>query len=145
MSFARKAKSLISCWLAKAVDIITSSDADALSNNDVIIERDTILLVNVKFGTGASAANVACHFRVMEIYEKYYNKWFVSKHPSKKWKKEPKSDKVKVRMLEKNVLSEYCDVDLNGDITYDRKDVCKIVEDSMILNVVGKMEQVGVM
>ena len=45
-------------------------------------------------------------------------------------------------MLEKNVLSEYCDDDLNGDITYDRKDICKIVEDSMILNAIGKMKQV---
>ena len=85
--------------------------------------------------------NVACHYRVMEVYEKYYNKWFMSKSPCKKWKKEPKPYKMKVRMLKRNILNEYCDVDLVGDIAYDRKDICKIVDNSMIVNVVGKLDQ----
>ena len=77
----------------------------------------------------------------MEVYEKYYNKWFMSKAPFKKWKKEPKPYKMKVRMLKRNILNEYCDLDLDGDITYDRKDICKIVDDSMIVNIVGKLDQ----
>jgi len=143
VSFARKAKSLVQRWLAKSVDTIAmSTGADLLAaNNDIIIERNTILLLSIKIGRGASATNVACHFRVMEVYEKYYNKWFMSTVPVKKWKKEPKPYKVKVRMLKKNAVNEYCDVDLVGDITYGTKDICKIVDDSTIVNVVGKLDQ----
>ena len=117
-----------------------TTDGDALDNNDIIIERDTILLINIKLGQGASATNVGCQFCVMEVYEKYHNNWFMSKTPFKKWKKETKPYKTKVRMLKRNILNEYCDLDLVGDITYDRKDICKIVDDSMIMNVVGKLD-----
>mmetsp|Transcript_21089 Transcript_21089/g.45741 ORF Transcript_21089/g.45741 Transcript_21089/m.45741 type:complete len:265 (+) Transcript_21089:660-1454(+) len=141
VSFARRAKSLVERWLAKAVDFM-SSDADALDSNDVVIERNTILLVNVKVSRGASAANVACHYRVMEVYEKYYNKWFMSKQSFKKWKKEPKPYKLRVRMLRKNVVNEYADVDLVGDIAYGRRDICRTVDEGMILDVVGKLDQV---
>ena len=141
VSFARRAKSLVERWLAKSVDFV-SSDVDALDSNDVIIERDTILLVNVKVGRGATAANVACLYRVMEVYEKYYNKWFMSKQPFKKWKKEPKPYKLRVRMLRKNVVNEYADVDLVGDMVYGSRDICRTVDDGMIVDVVGKLDQV---
>ena len=119
-----------------------STGADLVAaNTDIMVERDTILLLNIKVGRGASAASVACPFRVMKVYAKYYNKWFMSKAPFKKWKKEEKPYKVKVRMLKKNAVNEYCDVDLVDDITYDRRDICKIVDGNMIVNVVGKLDQ----
>ena len=82
VSFARKAKSLVQRWLAKPVNCMSSGE-NALQTNDVIIERDTIVLLNVKFGKGASAATVQINFRVMEVYEKHYNKLFMSKQPLK--------------------------------------------------------------
>ena len=84
LSFARKSKSLLGCWIGKAVDSSLGKD-----NNEVVIEqRDTIELLHSKFGTGASAARVSCHFIVVNIYEKYCNKWFMSKQPFKKWRLE---------------------------------------------------------
>ena len=56
---------------------------DVLQPDDIVIERDTIVLLNFKLGRGARADNIQCNFRVMEIYEKYYNKWFMSKKQSK--------------------------------------------------------------
>ena len=64
--FARKSKSLLWSWIGKAVD--SSLGRDNLANNEVVIERDTIVLLHSKFGTGASAATVACHFCVVNIY-----------------------------------------------------------------------------
>jgi len=146
VSFARKAKSLVQRWLAKSVDTITlSTGPDTLDvKNDIIIERNTIVILTVKFGQGATAADVSCHFRVMEVYAKYYNKWFMSKPSFKKWNNEAKPYKVKVRMMEKNALNEYYDVDLVGDMAYDRKDICKVVDDSMIVGVVGKLDHLVV-
>ena len=61
---------------------------------DILIERDVIILLNVEYGTGAAATVVQRQFRVLEIYEKYYNKWFVSPAPAKKWKNEKKPFKA---------------------------------------------------
>ena len=146
MSVARKATYLVQCWLAKSVDIVLPRGdvTDALAVNEVLIERDTIVAVNVKVGRGARAANVACNYRVMEIYDKYYNKWFMSKQPYKVWKKESKIYKLKVRMLKKNALDEYGDVGLCGDASYGNDDICMIVEDSKVVSVVGKMQACAV-
>ena len=43
-------------------------------------------------------------------------------------------------MLEKNVTSEYRDVELVGNVTYGEGDICKIVDNSMILDVIGKLQ-----
>ena len=91
-------------------------------------------------GRGARAANVACNYRVMEIYDKYYNKWFMSKQPYKVWKRESKIYKLKVRMLKKNALDEYDDVDLCGNASYGTNDICMIVQDSKVDIVVRKMQ-----
>ena len=79
---------------------------------------------------------------MLEIYDKHYNKWFMSKQGFKIWKMEEKAYKLKVRMLKRNALNEYSDVELCGEVDFGRKDVCRIVEDSKILNVVGKMRGV---
>ena len=61
VSFARKAKSLIGRWLAKSAVGVPDCGGDALTTNEIIIERDVVVLLNVKIGQGASAATVACH------------------------------------------------------------------------------------
>ncbi len=112
------------------------------STEDILIERDVIILVNVKIGSGSGAATVQRHFRVLEIFEKYYNKWFVSKESTKKFRKEAKSYKVLARMLEVNeYVHEYSDVEMYDD-TFNKKDIVKNVEDKMILSVVGKLVRV---
>ena len=44
-------------------------------------------------------------------------------------------------MLSKNAVNEYSDVGLCGNVTYNKDDVCKIVESRIICGVVGKMHQ----
>ena len=51
----------------------------------------------------------------MDVHDKYYNKWFMSKVPSKKWKKDSKF-KLKARMQEINAVQEYEDVDLHDTL-----------------------------
>ena len=140
VSFARESKSLVARWLTKGADC-APTDGDVPSKNEIIIERDVIVLLNIKTGRGERAATVSLPYRVLNIYEKYYNKWFMSKKPYKKWRKEPKPYKVKVRLLEKNVLHEYNDVVFYGGV-YGKDDNCRIVEDSSIIDVIGKLHQV---
>ena len=78
-------------------------------------------------------------FRVLTIYEKFYNKWLISKEPSKKWRDEDNSYKLDACMLEKDMLDEYSDVELISHDLYDRSDMYKTIKDSMIIDVVGKL------
>ena len=107
-----------------------------------MIERDVIILVNIKLGVGTAAYTVQCKFRVLKISEKYYNKWFVSKEPMKKFGAEKKAYKVMTRMMEANAMNEYSDVALYGS-AYNKNDICKNIQDDMILSVVGKLQAVG--
>jgi len=108
VSATRKAKSLVQRWLANAAGIVmpATGEPDALAANEIIIESNTIVIVKVKVGKGTAAANVSCSYRVIEIYDKYYNKWFMHNELQKKWKKESKKYKLKVRM-KKNAPAEY--------------------------------------
>ena len=139
VSFDRKAKSLLGRWLTKGHGSLPTY-GDVPIENEIIIERDVIVLLNVKVGRGATAANVSLPYRVLNIYEKYYNKWFMSKLPYKKWKREKKPYKLMVRLLDKNVMGEYSDMDFYGG-AYGKDDNCRIVKDDMIIDVIGKLNQ----
>ena len=67
LSFERKSKSLLGHWIGNAVD--SGLGNDDLSNNEIVIERETILLVHSKFGTGATAAILSIHLCIVNIYE----------------------------------------------------------------------------
>ena len=47
-----------------------------------------------------------------------------------------------IRMLEKNELDKYSDMGLY-DPNYKKDDICKIIEDDMILHIVGMLHVVG--
>ena len=77
------------------------------------------------------------YFRVLMIYEKHYNKWFIIKSNSKKWKKKSKPYKLEIRIIEKNKLDESSDVALN-DPNCTKSEICKNIRDQNILEVVRK-------
>ena len=140
MSLIRKGKSLVQRWLTKPTN--AKEPSDKFEVGDVLIERDVVVLVDVKVGSGSAASVVPLSYRVVDIYDKYYNKWFMSKskHPVKIWNKEEKQYKLKLRLLHKNAVNEYSDVGLCDTSTYEKASICKIIESKMIVNVVGKLE-----
>ena len=113
-----------------------------LQHEDILIERDVIVMINVKIGTGAGATTVQRPFRVLDVDAKWYNKWYMSIEPTKKFRNEKKPFKVMARMLKVNAMNEYSDCDLY-DGAFNKKDIVKIVEDKMILGVVGKLVNLG--
>ena len=100
VSSIRKANSLVGRWLDKSGGAVSASTP--IPKED-LIERDTIISANVTVGRGASSITVAKHYRVLDVHDKYYNKWFMSKVPSKKWKKDSKF-KLKACMKEINAV-----------------------------------------
>ena len=78
---------------------------------------------------------VSYPFCVVNIFDKYYNKWFMSKEKFKKWKKEAKAYKLEVCMLTQNLLNEYANQILCENAQFGTNDICKLVTDSMVLGV----------
>ena len=90
---AKKAKSLVHRWLSKPIDGMAEGGTTVV-DGDILIERDIVILVSVKIGTGANAATVNFPYHVVNIYDKHFNKWFISKYmnpkrPSKNGRKNP--------------------------------------------------------
>ena len=52
-----------------------------------IIQRNTHVKVEISEGRGASAMKAVEDYRVLGIYTKTYNKWFVCEEGKQSWKK----------------------------------------------------------
>lgn len=138
----RKVKSLVQRWIASPPERIKSNEDGEVVAEDILIERDVVIIANVKIGNGANATTVQRPFRVMVIHDKHYNKWMISQSSSKKWGKEAKPYKVDIRMLRKNEVGEYEDVELY-DADYNKEEVAKRIGENLILDVVGKLHVIG--
>ena len=136
----RKAKSLFERWTTKVAGATTKKNSNPLAEDSILIKRDTIVLLDVKTGIGADTIIVTKPFRVVTIYDTFFNKWMIAKETAKKWREESNSYKLDVRMLNRDILSEFSDVELVGHVRYKKNDICRTIVDSMIISVVGKLE-----
>ena len=107
---------------------------------ETVIERDTVVLANVTVGRGRSSVKVSKMYRVIDIHDKYYNKWFMAKVPQKIFGKDSKY-KLKVRMQEVSAVQEYSDVDLDSD-RHKRADISRLLKDDEVKDIVGKLKRV---
>ena len=135
----RKAKSLVGRWLERSQAAETSDKPSDLSG-ETVIERDTVVSAEVAVGRGASSTKVLKQYRVLDIHDKYYNKWFMSKDPRKVFGKDDKY-KLKVRMQEVSAVQEYQDVDLN-DKSYKKAAISRLLTDGETKYVVGKLKRI---
>ena len=78
-------------------------------------------------------------YRVLNIHDKYYNKWFMAKVPQKVFEKDSKY-KLKAGMQEVSAVQEYRDVNLD-DSTYKRAAISRLLRDDEVIDVVGKLKR----
>ena len=140
INLIHKGKLLVQHQLTKPASAIEKKGT--CETGDILIERDIVLLVNTKIGTGASASDITLPYHVVHIYNKHCNKQFISKSKSlvKIWKKETKPCKLKLRMLGKNAINEYYDINLNNSGTFSKDSICRIVREDIIVCVIRKLE-----
>ena len=134
-----KAKSLVGRWLERSK---AAGENDKVNKRpgETVIERDTVVLADVTVGRGRSSVKVSKMYRVIDIHDKYYSKWFMAKVPQKIFGKDSKY-KLKVCMQEVSAVQEYSDVDLNHG-TYKRADISRLLTDDEVKDVVGKQKRV---
>ena len=74
-----KGYSIVGRWLERS----GGGASGSTSTLDVTIEQDTLVSANVNVGEGASRVAIKKYYRVIDIHDKYYNKWFMSKKACK--------------------------------------------------------------
>jgi hypothetical protein len=86
-----------------------------------MIERDRLILSQIK---NIAKVSMQAKYRVIGVYDKSYNKWFMAKENNKHWmslsQQERKKYKVAIRMVE--------DVDKNPGILYVALSQAKLLE-----------------
>ena len=58
----------------------------------------------------------------------------------KRWSVETNEYELDVRMLDRNMLDEYSDIELIGHALYKKSDIYRIIDSSVIISVVGTLE-----
>ena len=64
----------------------------------------------------------------------------IAKESVKKRREESNPYKLDVRMLNRDILSEFSDVELVGHVLYKKNDIYRTIVDSMIISMVEKLE-----
>ena len=139
----RKAKSLLSWWYSSSATAKSNVVDDSISVNETWVQRDSLVSVNVTSGRGNTKTTKPFQYRVLGLYDKSYNKWFMSS-VRRRWDQslsadEKKKYKVSVRMISMNAVGQYQDVPIDESCEFKIKDICRVVDGSMILSVGGNL------
>lgn len=110
-----------------------------------MLKRHSLVAVNATVGHSSTKATTPFHYRVLGVYDKSYNKYYITGE-GKKWSPvmtDPKKKKFKLglRMVFEDALGTYVDVPL--DSTTDgmkRKDIVHLIDGSMVLDVIGDLK-----
>ena len=90
VSGVRKAKSLVGRWWERS-PIAGEHDMAHKLPGDTLIEREreTVVLADVAVGRGRSSAKVSKQYPVIDIHDKYYDKWCMAKAHKKIMRRTP--------------------------------------------------------
>ena len=135
-------KSLLSWWFGDKRK--KKKEDDQGDDSDDFIERDTLIKLSVKKG----GQTIIRNYRVLGIFSKHYNKWFVEfeqkqvvfNPQSKTWKIDSKKYKLLARMMKLTEQSDYEEVELRKDGEWSPKAVFRVVSLADVLSVESKLE-----
>jgi hypothetical protein len=138
ISNKQKAKSLNSRWFQKEDKVKkTAQDGETAIEDSSYLEHDR--LVELKTKTSIKTIKI---YRVLGIWQKYYNKWYLSKEPRKKWSQPFAVGicKLSLRMVAfDHSFQRYNNViPGNDNTTYERKEIYQFIDASMVKSLHGK-------
>ena len=142
----RKHNSFLGRWFGKDHKKGTEDDIVVATDSEVMIERDRLILSQIK---NIAKVNMQAKYRMIGVYDKSYNKWFMAKENKKHWmslsQQERKKYKVAIRMVEDvdtESLSENDCQDVSfHDARFKQGDICKIVHGNEICDVLRFMHK----
>jgi hypothetical protein len=138
MNWERKYKSLKERWLSHAKKPAESQ----VSMSEIYIERNMHVRVDIGEGRGALAQQVVQDYRVLGIFTKTYNKWFLCDIGKQKWQKGMPKGKYRVllRMIKfDHSMGIYQHV-RTGGMLWEKKSIYVLCDASSIAEVVGMLD-----
>jgi hypothetical protein len=140
ISYERKSKSLSGRWIDGKPTSSKNEDGD-LCDDECWIERDRIVSCAIKMGHSRDSPMIPHRYRVIGVFDKLYNKWFMTGE-KKAWSplmkdEDKKRYKVRIRMIDDGALWQYDDIPLDGN-SYQSKQIYRIVPGNEIVAVHGK-------
>jgi len=141
MSSAAHFKSRNGRWFSQKKTSGDTAAVDEASEALITIQRDSLIQVKCKRGRAESVEN----YRVLALFSKYYNKWFVSLEDSFPWTGNPSAvtnARVLVRMVKKQAGSNYKEVTLEAGGDWGPKQVFCVVNYKDIIGVDNQLVEV---
>ena len=141
-SEATKHKSLRERWLTPSPKPVT--EEGDLRDEEMFVKRDVHIKLQISEGRGRTKKTAVEDYRVLAIYTKTYNKWFLCEEGKQVWKKGMAKGKFRVlaRMIGfDHSMGGYHDVDVANSLKWGKKsvyvicDACKIVDVVQFLRV----------
>ncbi len=104
-SYGRKYNSFLgSRWFGTGPPNRGEESDNHAQTSDLMIERYRLIMCQIKTGTDTSTTQIPAKYRVIGVYEKSYNKWFMAKENKKLWIslswQDRKKFKITIRMVE---------------------------------------------
>jgi hypothetical protein len=127
----QKAKSLISRWFQKEEK--DKKPTEGATEDSSYLERDRLVKLDCSTETT---------YRVLEVWTKHYNKWYLSKEPRKKWSKPFAAGvcKISLRMVEyDHAFQQYKDVIPAGNHGMKQKQMHPLIDASIVASLQGKV------
>ena len=141
VSLAAHFKSRNGRWFSQKKTAGDLANVDEESDAPICIQRDSLIQVECKRGRAVSVEN----YRVLALFGKYYNKWFVSLEESFTWASIPsavKNARVMVRLVKKQAGSNYKEVILEAGGEWGPKQVFRVVNYTDIIGVDNQLVEV---
>ena len=141
VSSAAHFKSRNGRWFSQKKSEGETANVDEESKAPICIQRDSLIQVECKRGRMTSLEN----YRVLGLFGKYYNKWFVSLEDSFAWTGIPsavKNARVMVRLVKKKAGSNYKEVILEAGGVWGPKQVFRVVNYKDIVGVDNQLVEV---
>jgi hypothetical protein len=102
--YGRKYNSFLGRWFGTGPQNRGGGSDNHAPTSDLMIERDRLIMRQIKTGTDTSTTQIPAKYRVIGVYEKSYNKWFMAKENKKPWVSLSRQDRKKyivaIRMVE---------------------------------------------
>ena len=137
MSPTAKYKALTACWFGTRKESKKGkNDPDENCDNEVFIERDTLVTLKVACGKYESTQS----YQILSIFSKYYNKWFFHLEDEIIPFVEDSKKKCKVLVqMTKREGGGYNDVELTKGGEWIPKEVYRMLTAAEVIDIRGKI------
>lgn len=139
VSYDRKHKSLRERWFTKKPTDDNDDADDDVDPLEKVIRRNMHVKLEISEGRGAAKRTAVEDYRVLAIYTKTYNKWFLCEKGRQMWKKGIKKGeyRVLVRMVQfDHLMGKYKDCVPTGFVKWGKKRMFILCDASSIVDVV---------